>query len=75
MILSFFLVENLLKNNSQTKVKMILTCMMERTDLKTDDVVSQVADFHSNITVNLEGTDVSELYEFAVDKKLESMAN
>ena len=68
-------VENLLKNNSQTKVKMILTCMMERTDIKTGDVVSQVADFHSNITVNLEGTDVSELYESAVDKMLESMAN
>ena len=60
-------VENLLKNNSQTKVKMILTCMMESTDIKTGDVVSQVADFHSNITVNLEGTDVSELYESAVD--------
>ena len=68
-------VENLLKNNSQTKVKMILTCMMERTDIKTGDVVSQVADFHSNITVNLEGTHVSELYEPAVDKMLESMVN
>ena len=54
---------------------MILTCMMDRTDIKTGDVVSQVADFHSNITVNLEGTDVSELYESAVDKMLESMAN
>ena len=61
-------VENLLKNNSQTKVKIILRCKMERTDIKTGDVVSQVADFHSNIKVNLEGTDVSELYESAVDK-------
>ena len=68
-------VENLLKNNSRTKVKMILTCMMDRTDIKTGDVVSQAADFHSNTTVNLEGTDVSELYESAVDKMLESMAN
>ena len=68
-------VENLLKNNSQTKVKMILTCMMERTDIKTGDVVSQVADFHSNVTVNLEGTNVSELYESAADKMLETMAN
>ena len=68
-------VENLLKNNSQTKIKMILTCMMERTDIKTGDVVSQVAVFHSNITVNLEGIDVSEQYESAVDKMLESMAN
>ena len=68
-------VENLLKNNIQTKVKMILTGMMDRTDIKTGDVVSQVADFHSNITVNLEGKDVSELYESVVDKMLESMAN
>ena len=68
-------VKNLLKNNSKTKVKMILTCIMERTDIKTGDVVSQVADFHSNITVNLEGIDVSEQYESAVDKMLESMAN
>ena len=33
-------VENL-KNKSKTKVKMIFTCMMERTDIKTGDVVSQ----------------------------------
>ena len=68
-------VKNLLKNNSQTKVKMILTCMMERTDIKSGDVVSKAADFRSKIKVNLVGTDVSELYESAVDKMLESMAN
>ena len=33
-------IENLLKNNSQTKVKIILRCKMERTDIKTGDVVS-----------------------------------
>ena len=54
---------------------MILTYMMEVTDKKTGDVVLQVADFHSNTTVNLEGRDVSELYESAVDKILESIAN
>ena len=50
---------------------MILTYVMERTDIKTGNVVSQVADFHSNTTVNLEGIDVSEQYELAVDKMLE----
>ena len=49
---------------------MILTCMMERTDIKTGDVVSQAADFHSNTTVNLEGIDVSKQYESVVDKIL-----
>ena len=68
-------VENLLKYNSQTNVKMILTRMMERTDIKTGDVVSQEADYHSITMVNLEGIDVSEQYKSAVDKMLESIAN
>ena len=41
--------------------------MMERIDIKTGDAVSQAADFLSNTTVNLEGIELSEQYESAVD--------
>ena len=68
-------VANHLKNNNQTKVKMIFTCMMEKIDIKIGDIVSQAADFHSNTTVNLEGIELSEQYESAVDKMLESMTD
>ena len=42
-----------LRNNRNTKVKLILKCYMEF--LTTNEI--KPADFHSNIEVNLDGTD------------------
>ena len=41
-------IESLFKNNSQTKFKMILICMMDRTNIKIGDVVTQAVNFHSH---------------------------
>ncbi|WAR26741.1 hypothetical protein MAR_012445, partial [Mya arenaria] len=50
-------VVRLISANSMTKIKVILNCRMERTSILTGDVISEPASFHSNIEINLEGTD------------------
>jgi len=53
---------NLLENNPQTKVKLILKCIMERTEIKTGEVIAKEAAFSSEKEVNLESTDADEIY-------------
>ena len=52
----------LLINRRQAKVKFILSCMMEKVDLKSCEVIAKVAAFHSKTEVNLESTNSSELF-------------
>ena len=40
-------ITNLMINKRQTKVKLILSCMMEKVDLKSREVIAQEAAFHS----------------------------
>ena len=68
-------VTNLLRNNRRTKVKLILRCNMERVSILSEDgTITDSAAFHSNVEVNLEGTDVNDLYNTMVDRNLEAMA-
>ena len=69
------LVVDLLEKNGRTKVNLVLTCTMERVDMKTGELTAVHAPFVSRTEVNLEATDVGELYNNAVDKIKESMAN
>ena len=50
----------LLENSRQTKVKLISKCIMERTEIKTGEVIVKDAAFHSEQEVYLEGTDTDE---------------
>ena len=61
----------LLRNNRNTKVKLILKCYMisEKKNLIRD------FPFHSNIEVNLEGTDEDDIYIIMTDTILERIAN
>ena len=52
---------NHMVNTRQTKVKMILSCMMEKVDLKSGEVIAKEAAFHSKTEVNLESTNSNEL--------------
>ena len=54
-------ITSILMNRRQTKVKLILSCMMEKVDLKSGEVIIKEAAFHSKTEVNLEGTDSNEL--------------
>ena len=55
-------ITNLMINTRQTKVKLILSCMIEKADLKSGEVIAKEAAFHSKTEVNLESTDSNELF-------------
>ena len=67
-------ITNLMINSRQTKVKLILPCMMEKVDLKSDKVIAEEAAFHSKTEVNLESTDCKELFSKMKETVLESLA-
>jgi hypothetical protein len=67
-------VTKLLTDNRGTKVKVILQCMMEKNDLQSGEVVLHAAAFHSDTDVNLEATDVNELYSTMSEVVLERLA-
>ena len=50
-------ITNLTINSRQTKVKLNYSCMMEKVDLKSGEVIAKEAAFHSKTEVNLESTD------------------
>ena len=59
-----------LRDNRNTKVKLILKCYIKF--LTTNEI--KPADFHSNIEVNLDGTDEKDLYDTMVERILEKIA-
>ena len=61
-------------NTRQTKVKLILSCMMEKVDLKSGEVIAKEAAFHPKTEVNLESTDSNELFSKMKETVLESLA-
>ena len=64
----------LFQSNPSTEVMLSLKCVMERQDIKMGEVVFNLSYFHSGIEVNLEGTDVNDLYQKMNDKILEGIA-
>ena len=67
-------ITNLMINTRHTKVKLIISCMMEKVDLKSGEVISKEAAFHSKTEVNLESTDCNELFSKMKETVLESLA-
>ena len=61
-------------NRRQTKVKLILSCTMEKVDLKSGEVIVKEAAFHSKTEVNLESTNSNELFTKMKETVLESLA-
>ena len=64
----------LLINRRQTKVKLILSCMMEKVDIKSGEVIAKDAAFHSKTEINLESTYSNELFSKMKETVLESLA-
>ena len=64
---------SVLRNNRRTKVKLIFKCNMERPSNLGETVIAPT-DFHSNIEVNLDGTNEEELYDTMVERIIEKMA-
>ena len=67
-------ITNLMINTRQTKVKLILSSMMEKLYLKSGEVISKEAGFHSKTGVNLESTNCNELFSKMKESVLESLA-
>ena len=67
-------VVDLLNRNRQNKFNFVLTCVMERVDMKTGKVESEARPFATKAEVVLESTDVAELYDDGIDKIRETIA-
>ncbi|XP_065684453.1 uncharacterized protein LOC136096861 [Hydra vulgaris] len=65
---------NILNSNKESKIYIVLSCEMERTDLKTGETITTIASFSTKAEVVLESTDLNELYERAEQKILESLS-
>ena len=63
-----------LKENKQTKTKMILVCDMERADMSTGEVFQENAAFHSEIEENHEATDENEIFKEMIKRILENIS-
>ena len=68
------LVLQILRDNRKTKVKLILKCKMQRTDLVTGKIDEVDVDFYSEIEENLEGTNENELYAEMIARIAENIA-
>jgi len=66
---------NLLESNHQTKVKMVLLCIMERTEITTGKIIIRDAPFYTEQEVNLEGNNLDEMYVKMKDTIIERMTN
>ena len=67
-------ITNLMINTRQTKVKLILSCMMEKVDIKSGEVIAKEAAFQSKTEVILESTDSDELFSKMKETVLEFLA-
>ena len=67
-------ITNLLINRRQYTLKLILSCMMEKFDLKDGEVIAEEAAFHTKTEVNLESTDSNELFSKMKETVLELLA-
>ena len=70
----FTTVEEMLKNNRNTKIKMILVCLMERISVKADKGVEAVEEFEAFFStsnyINLESTNIEKLVQKCFGKIL-----
>ena len=62
-------------NNPSTKVKLILNCIMAKQNIETNETIYSPANFHSYIEINLQGSDVIDMYNKMTGQIFESIAN
>ena len=65
-------ITRVLRENRETKVKLIHKCNIKNSGTHGDIVVKQ-ADFYSNKHINLEGTDEDDIYIIMTERILEKM--
>ena len=65
----------ILQENKNTKTKIIFICQMQKTDLKTGEIIEVDAEFHSEIEKNLAETDEKKLLDKMIARIGEVLAN
>ena len=63
------------QENQNTKMKMILICQMQKTDLTTGETIEIEADFHSDIEINIAEKDKNKLLDKMIARIEEVLAN
>ena len=63
------------RENQNTKMKMILICQMQKTDLTTGETIEVEADFHSDIEINIAEKDKNKLLDKMIARIEEVLAN
>lgn len=64
-----------LRTNRGTRAKLIIRYNMERASIVSESgTITEAAAFHSGVEVNVEGTDVNEIYNTMFDTILENFA-
>ena len=63
------------QENQNTKMKMILICQMQKTDLTTGETIEVDADFHSDIEINIAEKDDKKLLDKMIARIEEVLAN
>ena len=63
------------KENKNTKMKMILICQMQKTDLTTGETIEVEAEFHSDIEINIAEKDENKLLDKMIARIEEVLAN
>ena len=66
-------ITRVLRNNRRTKEKLIFICYMKKPSNIGETVIKEFA-FHSDIHINLEGTDEDDIYIIMTERILEKMA-
>jgi len=51
-----------LKNHYETKVKIILHCIMQTYEVRSGELITANPAFHSNVMINVKGSDTDDLY-------------
>ena len=67
-------ITRVLRNNRGTKVKLIFICYMEKPSNIGETIIKEFG-FHSNIHINLEGTDEDDIYILMTERIFENMAS
>ena len=63
------------RENKGTRTKIVLRCMMERTTMITEEVISEEAAFSSGIKENLLGNEEREIWMNMIEESIDQMAN
>ncbi len=68
------LIINHLRKNRNVKAKIVVECVMSKTDLETGDQKLEIAFFHGLPHAIFKGTNLTEIYDLSVDKIMDSLS-